>query len=89
MAKLKDLTERFMQDPTFREEYARADEDYTVGGGDGPCPRGRELDASRPGSAYRHYAVGDCTAGGGRTFAVGQNPAPLCRSNRYAATVRV
>lgn len=30
MAKLKDLTERFMKDPTFREEYARADEDYTL-----------------------------------------------------------
>ena len=30
MAKLKDLKERFMKDPAFREEYARADEEYAL-----------------------------------------------------------
>ena len=30
MAKLKDLKERFMKDPAFRNEYARADEDYAL-----------------------------------------------------------
>lgn len=30
MAKLKDLKERFMEDPAFREEYARADEEYAL-----------------------------------------------------------
>ena len=30
MTKLKDLKERFMNDPAFREEYARADEEYAL-----------------------------------------------------------
>ena len=30
MAKLKDLKERFMKDPAFREEYERADEEYAL-----------------------------------------------------------
>ena len=30
MAKLKDLRERFMNDPAFRGEYARADEEYAL-----------------------------------------------------------
>lgn len=30
MAKLKDLKERFMKDPAFREEYARVDEEYAL-----------------------------------------------------------
>lgn len=30
MAKLKDLKERFMKDPAFRKEYARADEEYAL-----------------------------------------------------------
>ena len=30
MAKLKDLKERFMNDPAFRKEYARADEEYAL-----------------------------------------------------------
>lgn len=30
MAKLKDLKERFMKDPAFREEYSRADEEYAL-----------------------------------------------------------
>ncbi len=30
MAKLKDLKEPFMKDPAFREEYARADEEYAL-----------------------------------------------------------
>ena len=30
MAKLKDLKERFMKDPAFRQEYARADEEYAL-----------------------------------------------------------
>jgi transcriptional regulator with XRE-family HTH domain len=30
MAKLKDLKERFMKDAAFREEYARADEEYAL-----------------------------------------------------------
>ena len=30
MAKLKDLKERFMKDPVFREEHARADEEYAL-----------------------------------------------------------
>lgn len=28
MTKLKDLKSRFMEDPEFRKEYARADEEY-------------------------------------------------------------
>ena len=30
MTKLKELKDRFMQDPAFREEYARADEEYAL-----------------------------------------------------------
>lgn len=30
MAKLKDLKERFMKDPAFREEYARVDEEHAL-----------------------------------------------------------
>ena len=30
MAELKDLKGRFMKDPAFREEYARADEEYAL-----------------------------------------------------------
>ena len=30
MAKLKDLKERFMKDPAFRDEYSRADEEYAL-----------------------------------------------------------
>ena len=30
MTKLKELKERFMKDPAFREEYARADEEYAL-----------------------------------------------------------
>lgn len=30
MTKLKDLKKRFMEDPEFREEYARADEEYAL-----------------------------------------------------------
>ena len=30
MAKLKDLKERFMKDSAFRDEYARADEEYAL-----------------------------------------------------------
>lgn len=30
MAKLKDLKERFIKDPAFREEYVRADEEYAL-----------------------------------------------------------
>lgn len=30
MAKLKDLKERFVKDPAFREEYARAGEEYAL-----------------------------------------------------------
>ena len=30
MAKLKGLKERFMKDPAFREQYARADEEYAL-----------------------------------------------------------
>lgn len=28
MTKLRDLKNRFMEDPEFRKEYARADEEY-------------------------------------------------------------
>lgn len=30
MAKLKELKKRFMEDPEFREEYARVDEEYAL-----------------------------------------------------------
>ncbi len=30
MTKLKDLKARFMEDPEFREEYARVDEEYAL-----------------------------------------------------------
>ncbi len=30
MTKLKDLKTRFMEDPEFRKEYARADEEYAL-----------------------------------------------------------
>ena len=30
MARLNDLKQRFMKDPAFREEYARADEEYAL-----------------------------------------------------------
>lgn len=30
MAKLKHLKERFLKEPAFREEYARADEEYAL-----------------------------------------------------------
>lgn len=30
MTKLADLKERFMEDPEFREEYARADDEFTL-----------------------------------------------------------
>ena len=30
MTKLKDLKARFMEDPEFREEYARIDEEYAL-----------------------------------------------------------
>ena len=30
MTKLNDLKARFMEDPEFREEYARADEEYAL-----------------------------------------------------------
>ena len=30
MTKLKDLKKRFMEDPEFREEYARADDEFTL-----------------------------------------------------------
>jgi len=30
MTKLKDLKARFMEDPAFREEYARIDEEYAL-----------------------------------------------------------
>ena len=30
MAKLKELKERFMEDPEFREEHARVDEEYAL-----------------------------------------------------------
>lgn len=30
MTKLKDLKKRFMEDPEFREEYARVDEEYAL-----------------------------------------------------------
>ena len=30
MTKLKDLKDRFMKDPEFRKEYARADEEYAL-----------------------------------------------------------
>ena len=30
MAKLKDLKERFMKDPAFREDYARAADEYAL-----------------------------------------------------------
>lgn len=30
MTKLKDLKTRFMEDPEFRNEYARADEEYAL-----------------------------------------------------------
>ncbi|MCY3755574.1 MAG: hypothetical protein OXG99_15980 [Alphaproteobacteria bacterium] len=30
MTKLKDLKARFMEDPEFRKEYARADEEYAL-----------------------------------------------------------
>jgi len=30
MTKLRDLKERFMEDPEFREKYARVDEEYAL-----------------------------------------------------------
>ncbi len=30
MTRLKELKDRFMQDPAFREEYARADEEFAL-----------------------------------------------------------
>ena len=30
MTKLKELKQRFMEDPEFREEYARVDDEYTL-----------------------------------------------------------
>ena len=30
MTKLKDLKKRFMEEPAFREEYARVDEEYAL-----------------------------------------------------------
>ena len=30
MTRLKDLKKRFMEDPAFREEYARADEEFAL-----------------------------------------------------------
>ncbi len=30
MTKLKDLKSRFMEDPEFRDEYARVDEEYAL-----------------------------------------------------------
>ncbi|MCY3828497.1 MAG: hypothetical protein OXF89_05135 [Rhodospirillaceae bacterium] len=30
MTKLRDLKKRFMEDPEFREEYARADDEFAL-----------------------------------------------------------
>ena len=81
MTKLKDLKARFMEDPEFREEYARIDGEYAL-----IEALVRARTAAKPTQAeFRHDAVGGRAAGGRAGAAVLRHAAPLRRGDRHAA----
>ena len=64
MTKQKGSKERFMENPEFREEYARVDEEYGSGRGADSRPHGGEADAGGACPAARHDPARHCAAGG-------------------------
>lgn len=84
MTKLKELKARFMEDPEFREEYERVDEEYAL---IEALVRARAAAKLTGGAcpAARHDAVRSRTARRRPRAAVVRHPPPLRRGNRHAA----
>ena len=84
MTKLKDLKKRFMEDPEFREEYARADDEFRLIEALVRARAAAKLTqaelAKRLGTIQS--AVARLEGGGG--VAVVRDPSPLRRSHRHA-----
>ncbi len=77
MTKLKDLKKRFMEDPEFREEYARADDEFTLVEALVTRPDGGQADAGGACPAPRYNPVRHRAAGGRPGVAVLCHLAPL------------
>ena len=62
MMKLKDLESRFMEDPEFREEYVRVEEEYAFI--EAPVRARASAKLTQEGLACRLRPVRRCAAGG-------------------------
>ena len=62
MTRLKDLKKRLMKDPEFREEYARADEEFALIEAPVRARMPSEADAGGIGAPSRHDSVRSCKA---------------------------
>ena len=78
MTKLKELKNRFMEDPEFREEYARADEEYALVEALVRARTAAKLTQAEVAGRLGTTAVGDRSAGGWASVAVVRHAAPLC-----------
>ena len=84
MTKLKELKKRFMEDPEFREEYARVDEEYALVEA---LVRARTTAKLTQAEVARRLGTTQSAIArleGGASIAVVRHAASLCRSDRHA-----
>ena len=63
MTRLRDLKKRLVKDPEFREEYARADEEFALIEALVRARMASEADAGGTCAPARHDSVRSCKAG--------------------------
>ena len=85
MTKLKDLKARLMEDPEFREEYARIDGEYALIEALVRARMAAKLTQGRACKSAGHDPVGGRAAGGRAGVAVLRDAAPLRRGDGGAA----
>ena len=84
MTELKELKKRFMEDPEFRQDYARVDEAYALVEALVSRPDDSEAHAGGGRTAAGDDAVGNRAAGRRTRVTIVRHAAPLRRSDRHA-----
>ena len=83
MTRLKDLKKRLMEDPEFREEYARADDEFAL---IEALVRARTAAKLTQAELARRLGTTQSAVArleGGRVSPLLCHPAPLCQGDRY------
>ena len=89
MTRLKELKKRLMEDPEFREEYARADDEFKL---IEALVRARTAAKLTQAELARRLGTTQSAIArleGGNSVAVLCHLTPLCRSDRYTADRRL